>query len=86
MAKRKVRVRLHHFQIPCWFSFVDSPESFEDVKKSLLKDLKENGFKHFREEKISLDLGAPNPYGDDDFATPTTSKNDIRDESNWSKK
>ena len=36
-----------------------------------------------KEEEISLDSGAPNPYGDDDFATPTNNEDDVRDESNW---
>ena len=86
MAVRKVKVRHHHFKIPCWFSFVDSPESFEDIKKFLLEDLKENGFKHFREEEIPLDSSTPNPYGDDDFATPTRYEDeddDIKDESKF---
>ena len=54
MAVRKAKLRLHHFKIPCWFSFVDSPKNFENVKNFLLEDLKENGFKHFREEKVEI--------------------------------
>ena len=33
-------------------------------------------------KEIPLDTSTPNPYGDDDFATPTDD-DDIRDESNW---
>ena len=36
-----------------------------------------------KEEEIPLDSSTPNPYGDDDFATPTDNEDSIRDESNW---
>ena len=59
---------------------------FSDEEMSAMKgegELEAQYCKECEEEEISLDLGAPNLYGDDDFATPTNNEDDIRDETNW---
>ena len=44
-------LKIHHRMFPCYFIWRDPKESFENLKKHILKDIKENGFENYVVEK-----------------------------------
>ena len=53
-------LKIHHRMFPCFFIWKDPKESFENLKKHILKDIKENDFdsyvfEDYRDEKKQLE-------------------------------
>ena len=40
-------LKIHHRMFPCYFIWKDPKESFENLKISILKDIKENNFDNY---------------------------------------
>jgi len=56
----KSMLKIHHRMFPCYFIWRDPKESFENLKKHILKDIKENNFdsyvfEEYHDEKKQLE-------------------------------
>jgi len=54
-------LKIRHRMFPCYFIWRDPKESFENLKKHILKDIKENDFdsyvfEEYRDEKKQLEM------------------------------